>query len=52
MTKTRTKPVVDKSTKRDQSSKARTRSHMTIPTADLDWALNQSPTVLRLFSEC
>lgn len=52
MTKTRTKPAVDLSTKRDQGSKARTRSHMTIPTADLDWALNQSPTVLRLFTEC
>ncbi|HYX18049.1 MAG TPA: hypothetical protein VE944_27535 [Nostoc sp.] len=52
MTKTRTKPDVDKSTKRDQSNKARTRSHMTIPTDDLDWALNQSPTVLRLLCEC
>ncbi|MEH1777104.1 hypothetical protein [Nostoc sp.] len=52
MTKTKTKPAVDKFTKRDQGSKARTLSHMTIPTADLDWALNQSPTVLRLFTEC
>ncbi len=52
MTKAKSKPVVNNSTKRDQSNKARTLPHMTIPTADLDWALNQSPTVLRLFTEC
>ncbi|MDZ8138234.1 MAG: hypothetical protein RM049_23490 [Nostoc sp. DedQUE04] len=52
MIKTKTKPVVNKTTPRDQGSKARTLPHMTIPMADLDWALNQSPTVLRLFTEC
>ncbi|MFN6540697.1 MAG: hypothetical protein RM021_030755 [Nostoc sp. EkiNYC01] len=52
MIKTLDKPAQSKSKKPDQGSKARTLPHMTIPTADLDWALNQSPTVLRLLCEC
>ena len=52
MIKTLDKPVVNKSKKPDQGVAARTHPHMTIPTADLDWALNQSPTVLRLLCEC
>ncbi|MBD0301613.1 MAG: hypothetical protein ICV85_05390 [Tolypothrix sp. T3-bin4] len=53
-----TKTVADKQSARNSASKKSkyqpkyNKPHMIIPIEDMEWALQQSPTVYRLFGEC